>query len=401
MRRDSMIGTTLLHYKIVSRLGAGGMGIVYRARHTESGDERALKMISAGERLPRIERWSVEPLASHRVERVELPHPEILAALEPGHRLLLDDGKVRLRVTHATRTRATATVETGSRAAALGGWTAVHAMANTDPVADTGRLFRSQGVRGQSDAILALNSDHFGRLRTLDRRDEQPPADPPVIPVPPPRGMGLLRGRVLLASGEVVMTNAYNGRIATANEKDKKNFKIAWTNNLYTIDSWVIMKGTPNKADAEKYLVFVNDPQNQKNLPSKITYGVTAKADTRIVQMRLVAPKSERDLQRLVVYAERGFSSRQDVQLANSRATGPCARESTAASATAASSDSATFVRNSASALPRRSAPSPTPPCTCQNCKRTSLPRSTSPASATMVTTPICRLASPTPPSTA
>ena len=30
--------------------------------------------------------------------RVELPHPEILAALEPGHRLLLDDGKVRLRV---------------------------------------------------------------------------------------------------------------------------------------------------------------------------------------------------------------------------------------------------------------------------------------------------------------
>ena len=28
--------------------------------------------------------------------RVYLPHPEILAALEPGHTLLLDDGKVRL-----------------------------------------------------------------------------------------------------------------------------------------------------------------------------------------------------------------------------------------------------------------------------------------------------------------
>ena len=44
------------------------------------------------------------------------------------------------------------------------------------------------------------------------------------------------------------MTDAYNGRIAAANDKDKKNFKIVWTNNLYTIDSWVIMKGTPNKA---------------------------------------------------------------------------------------------------------------------------------------------------------
>src|SRR6202008_4795011 len=28
--------------------------------------------------------------------RVNLPHPEILAALRPGHALLLDDGKVRL-----------------------------------------------------------------------------------------------------------------------------------------------------------------------------------------------------------------------------------------------------------------------------------------------------------------
>ena len=45
------------------------------------------------------------------------------------------------------------------------------------------------------------------------------------------------------ASGEVAMTDAYNGRIAAANDKDKKNFKIVWTNNLYTIDSWVISEG--------------------------------------------------------------------------------------------------------------------------------------------------------------
>jgi len=33
------------------------------------------------------------------VERVRLPHPEILQSVAPGHRLLLDDGKVALRVT--------------------------------------------------------------------------------------------------------------------------------------------------------------------------------------------------------------------------------------------------------------------------------------------------------------
>ena len=38
----------------------------------------------------------------------------------------------------------------------------------------------------------------------------------------------------LLAAGEVAMTDAYNGRIAAANDKDKKNFKIVWTNNLYS-----------------------------------------------------------------------------------------------------------------------------------------------------------------------
>ncbi|MEW5424639.1 pyruvate kinase [Amorphus sp. 3PC139-8] len=34
--------------------------------------------------------------------RVQLPHPEILEALEPGHRLLIDDGKVKLTVREVT-----------------------------------------------------------------------------------------------------------------------------------------------------------------------------------------------------------------------------------------------------------------------------------------------------------
>ena len=38
--------------------------------------------------------------------RVQLPHPEILAALRPGHALLLDDGKVRLIVEETTHDRA-------------------------------------------------------------------------------------------------------------------------------------------------------------------------------------------------------------------------------------------------------------------------------------------------------
>ncbi|MCX5496596.1 pyruvate kinase [Kaistia dalseonensis] len=47
--------------------------------------------------------------------RVFLPHPEILEALEPGHRLLIDDGKVRLRVVSSDGKTALTTVEVGTK----------------------------------------------------------------------------------------------------------------------------------------------------------------------------------------------------------------------------------------------------------------------------------------------
>jgi pyruvate kinase len=47
--------------------------------------------------------------------RVRLPHPEILRALEPGHAILVDDGKVRLHVVEATPNRAVAEVDVGGR----------------------------------------------------------------------------------------------------------------------------------------------------------------------------------------------------------------------------------------------------------------------------------------------
>ncbi len=47
--------------------------------------------------------------------RVQLPHPEILSSLAPGHRVLVDDGKVLLRVVEAEPSRAVAIVEVAGR----------------------------------------------------------------------------------------------------------------------------------------------------------------------------------------------------------------------------------------------------------------------------------------------
>ncbi len=49
------------------------------------------------------------------VNRVHLPHPEILSSLEPGHTVLIDDGKLRLRVKSVKQGSATTSVEVAGK----------------------------------------------------------------------------------------------------------------------------------------------------------------------------------------------------------------------------------------------------------------------------------------------
>ena len=101
-----MIGEVVTHYRILEKLGEGGMGVVYRAEDTRLGRQVAIKFLST--------RLASDPLALDRFQREaraasSLNHPHICAVYDVGRRddlpflvMELLDGVTLRRKIHGT-----------------------------------------------------------------------------------------------------------------------------------------------------------------------------------------------------------------------------------------------------------------------------------------------------------
>jgi putative spermidine/putrescine transport system substrate-binding protein len=81
----------------------------------------------------------------------------------------------------------------------------------------------------------------------------------------------------LLASKEVVMSTAWNGRIQNPIDHDHAPFKIAWDHQILEYDMISIPKGAQHEDLAYEYLAYVSRPEIAARLANYIPYGPVVK----------------------------------------------------------------------------------------------------------------------------
>jgi len=81
----------------------------------------------------------------------------------------------------------------------------------------------------------------------------------------------------ILARGEVVMTQAFNGRITAANLTENRKFEIVWDHGVWNTDTLIVLN-TKNVETTMKLVEYQIQPEVQARVTKFIPYGPSRKA---------------------------------------------------------------------------------------------------------------------------
>jgi len=81
----------------------------------------------------------------------------------------------------------------------------------------------------------------------------------------------------ILGSGDVLMTSAPSDQIVRDMRATHRNFGIQWSDSLYDVLSWAVIKGSPNLRDATQFLYFAGTSAIESRLVEQFGLGGLAK----------------------------------------------------------------------------------------------------------------------------
>lgn len=99
----------------------------------------------------------------------------------------------------------------------------------------------------------------------------------------------------LLASGEVAMSSAWNGRIFAEVEARGTPLGIVWDHQVWNMDVWAIPEGAPNAAEALDFIAFATVPARMAAQANLIAYGPARRSADALVrpEVRAELPTAE------------------------------------------------------------------------------------------------------------
>jgi putative spermidine/putrescine transport system substrate-binding protein len=78
----------------------------------------------------------------------------------------------------------------------------------------------------------------------------------------------------MLVDGNATIASAYNGRVSDMQTKGAK-IAFSWTDGILSWDHWVVPRGSPNAANAMKFIAFATRADRQAEFATMINYGPT------------------------------------------------------------------------------------------------------------------------------